>query len=122
MMEKQNVTLALPRDMLKKAKAVAADQHKSLSELLRETLEARIRNESNYRSAMRRQLAVLRKGFDLGTEGRRVVSRDELHYSFWDSLIIGAALKSGAGCLFSEDLATGQVLEGIEIRNPFLEK
>lgn len=78
-MEKQNVTLTLPRDTLKKAKALAADQHKSLSQLLRETLETTIRDESAYRAAMRRQLGVLKTGIDLGTEGRWVAMRDELH-------------------------------------------
>lgn len=39
--------------------------------------------------------------------------------SFWDSLIVAAAVVSGAGCLLSEDLQTGQVLDGVQVVNPF---
>jgi predicted nucleic acid-binding protein len=40
-------------------------------------------------------------------------------YPFWDSLIIAAADNAGCAVLLSEDLAAGQNLGGIEIRNPF---
>ena len=39
--------------------------------------------------------------------------------SFWDALIVRAALASGCGRLFSEDLQHGRRLEGLEIVNPF---
>lgn len=41
------------------------------------------------------------------------------HYSFWDSLIIAAAIKSGASILLTEDLNNGQIIEGVAIKNPF---
>lgn len=41
--------------------------------------------------------------------------------SFWDALIIEAAREGGAEYLLSEDLQNGQVIHGVEIRNPFLE-
>jgi predicted nucleic acid-binding protein len=44
------------------------------------------------------------------------------HYSFWDSMIIEAALKGRCDVLYSEDLSPGQVVEGIMIKNPFLRK
>lgn len=40
-------------------------------------------------------------------------------YSFWDSMIIEAAIKGGATILISEDLQDGQVISGVAIRNPF---
>jgi len=40
-------------------------------------------------------------------------------YSFWDSLIIEAAITSGAVVLLSEDLSHGQILHGVTIKNPF---
>lgn len=40
-------------------------------------------------------------------------------YSFWDSLIIEAALKAGSPLLFTEDLSDGQVVRSVTIRNPF---
>ena len=41
------------------------------------------------------------------------------HYSFWDSMIIEAAVKSGAGMLLTEDLSDGQIISGVIIKNPF---
>ena len=41
------------------------------------------------------------------------------HHSFWDSMIIQAAIKSNAVFLLSEDLSDGQIIKGVTIRNPF---
>jgi predicted nucleic acid-binding protein len=41
--------------------------------------------------------------------------------SFWDSLIVRAALRSGCSLLFSEDLQTGRKIGSLEIVNPFRE-
>jgi predicted nucleic acid-binding protein len=43
-------------------------------------------------------------------------------YRFYDSLIIAAALDAGCTRLYSEDLQDGQQIEGLTIRNPFLEQ
>lgn len=40
--------------------------------------------------------------------------------SFWDALIIEAALAGGARVLYTEDLQHGQVIDGLTITNPFL--
>lgn len=40
--------------------------------------------------------------------------------SFWDALIVRAALLADCSVLFSEDLQTGRKIEGLEILNPFL--
>jgi predicted nucleic acid-binding protein len=40
-------------------------------------------------------------------------------YSFWDSLVIEAALTGGVSVLLSEDLQHGQAISGVTIRNPF---
>ena len=40
-------------------------------------------------------------------------------YSFWDSMIIEAAIKGGARVLISEDLQDGQEISGVTIKNPF---
>ena len=49
-------------------------------------------------------------------------SRIEEKYrlSFWDSLIIAAAVRAKAAKILTEDLQSGQVIEGILIENPFL--
>ena len=41
------------------------------------------------------------------------------NYSFWDSMIIHAAISSGAALLLSEDLSHGQSIGGVTIKNPF---
>jgi predicted nucleic acid-binding protein len=43
-----------------------------------------------------------------------------LRISFWDALIIEAALAGGAKVLLSEDFQHGQMIEGLRIENPFL--
>ena len=40
-------------------------------------------------------------------------------YSFWDSLIIEAAIRSGTVILLSEDLSHGQTINRLTIKNPF---
>ncbi|HEX9019740.1 MAG TPA: CopG family transcriptional regulator [Nitrospirota bacterium] len=78
-MERQNVTLSLPKALLKKAKALAASREKSLSVLLRETLEDKVGSVSGFNKARERQVKLLKRGFNFGTKGRLSVSREELH-------------------------------------------
>ena len=40
-------------------------------------------------------------------------------FSFWDSLILAAAIQSGCVICYSEDLTNGQLVEGVKIVNPF---
>lgn len=42
-------------------------------------------------------------------------------YSFYDSLILSAALLSGCEILFSEDMQHEQIIEGLTIINPFFD-
>ena len=48
----------------------------------------------------------------------------QAHYqfSFYDSLIVAAALEAGCKTLYSEDLQHDQRIEGLCIQNPFIEK
>ena len=39
--------------------------------------------------------------------------------SFWDSMIIAAAIKARAKEIWSEDLSHGQIFDGVEVVNPF---
>lgn len=45
--------------------------------------------------------------------------RKKYKYSFWDSMIIQAAVKGGAKVLLSEDLSDGHIIRGVQIKNPF---
>ena len=46
------------------------------------------------------------------------IARDH-GFSFYDALIVAAALKAGCDMLFSEDMQDGRVVGGLTIRNPF---
>lgn len=45
--------------------------------------------------------------------------QERYRLSFYDSLIVAAALEAGCSRLYSEDLQHGQRIEGLTIRNPF---
>jgi len=44
---------------------------------------------------------------------------DESQVSFWDALIVAAAVKGNASRILSEDLTAGQRIAGVLIENPF---
>lgn len=45
--------------------------------------------------------------------------REGAKFSYWDSLIVAAALNAGCSTLYSEDMQDGQVVDGsLVIRNP----
>jgi len=41
------------------------------------------------------------------------------HFSFWDSLILVAARRSGAKRIYTEGLPHGQTILGVQVINPF---
>ena len=45
--------------------------------------------------------------------------QERYKFSFYDSLIVAAALEGGCARLLSEDLQHGQRIEGLRISNPF---
>lgn len=78
-METQNITLALRKEILRKAKAIAAKEGTSLSGLLANALEELVAREEGYSAARRRHLRALDAAHNLGTKGKRTWTRDELH-------------------------------------------
>ena len=78
-MERQNITLSLPKSLLKKAKVMAAKKDKSLSGFFKEALEEKIREDTGYKKARERQLRLLRTGLHLGTKGHFTTPREDLH-------------------------------------------
>lgn len=51
---------------------------------------------------------------------RALELQNRYRFSFYDSLIIAAALEAGCKTLFSEDLQHGQQIEQLTVCNPFL--
>jgi len=78
-MERQNITLSLPKSILKKAKVLALKEEKSLSALIKESLEEKIRKDTGYKKAMETEIRRMEQGLHLGTGGRMPCSREELH-------------------------------------------
>lgn len=78
-MDKQNVTLSLPRSILRKAKKIATDQDRSLSALMVELLTELVEREDLYAIAKRKHLALLDRETDLGTNGSIGWTRADLH-------------------------------------------
>lgn len=77
--DNQNITLSLPRPLLRQIKRLAVDRETSVSALMMEAL-ARVADEDRrYSAARRRALAAMKSAGSLGTRGRRAWTRDELH-------------------------------------------
>ena len=44
----------------------------------------------------------------------------DIGYSFYDSLIVAAAVQAGCQVLYSEDMQHGQLVAGLRLVNPFI--
>ena len=78
-MDTQNITLSIPKEILRRVKLMAVERGTSVSGLLTQTLEKLVEQEDGYARARRRHLDRLEQGFDLGTGGQGLTRRDELH-------------------------------------------
>jgi hypothetical protein len=77
--DKQNITLSLPKALLKRVKRVAADRDTSVSALMTQALDRLADEDRRYSAARKRAVVALTSARSLGTQGRRTWSRDELH-------------------------------------------
>ena len=78
-MERQNITLSIPKETLKKAKHLAVEKDQSLSGLLTEFIEALVSQEERYKQAKQRQLVLMERGIDFGLKENVDWSREEIH-------------------------------------------
>ncbi len=79
MVEKQNVTLSIPKKILRQAKIIAIERDRSLSGLMVELLARLVASEERYLTAKESHLTLLEQGTDMGTGGTVAWSRDSLH-------------------------------------------
>jgi hypothetical protein len=75
----QNITLALPKPVLRKVKILAVERQTSVSALLAGMLEEIVEREDAYAVARERALKRLRRPANLGTRGQATWTRDSLH-------------------------------------------
>lgn len=76
-MTKQNLTVSLPQQTIRKAKILAAQRGSSISSLLAEQIEILVGEDEAYERAQRQAAALLDQGFHLG--GVIPATRDEWH-------------------------------------------
>lgn len=74
---KQNVTISLDRETVRKAKILAARRETSISGLVAAQIEALVSEDEAYNQAKRQALALLDSGFHLGGVHRG--GRSQLH-------------------------------------------
>lgn len=77
--EAQNITLALPKDVLKRARLLAVRRGTSVSRMLTEALIEMVVREDQYEQARAHHFVLLGQSRGLGTRGRSTYSREELH-------------------------------------------
>ena len=75
----RNVTLSLPEETLREARHAAVDKGVSLSKYVDTILREHLQRSDRYEEAKARQLAMMKKGFDLGLHDHIPWTRDELH-------------------------------------------
>ena len=75
--DRQNLTISLSRQVVRKAKILAARRETSISGLLAQEIESLVGEDEAYERAERQATALLDRGFHMGRLIR--ASRDELH-------------------------------------------
>ena len=73
---RQNLTVQMDRELIRKARILAAKRGTSVSGLVASELERLVGDDEAYEAARRSALQFLEKGFHLGGER---VNREELH-------------------------------------------
>ena len=76
MAEKRNLTIRLDADIVRKARALAAERSVSVSRLVAEELERLVGEDEQYRAACRQALDDLSTCFHLGGA---IPSREQMH-------------------------------------------
>jgi hypothetical protein len=77
--ENQNVTLVVPKALLRKVKHLAVERETSISGLLVEALEEMVRHNDAYEQAYHRWREDMKNPPNLGLDGKISWTRDELH-------------------------------------------
>lgn len=77
-METQNITVSIPRELYKRARVLAAQRDKSVSQLVREVLEELTSRDAAYQAAYAEWQKIVAKGLDLDLDQVQF-DRDSLH-------------------------------------------
>jgi hypothetical protein len=74
---KQNITLSVEKEIIKKGKVVAARRDTSISKMLADLLKGMVENDERYEAAKRSALQALKKEIRLG--GKITWKREDLY-------------------------------------------
>jgi hypothetical protein len=74
---KQNITLSIEKNLIKKAKVLSAKKQTSISQILSQEMERIVRDSEHYERAKQRAIAHLQRGFHMGNNAN--ISREQLH-------------------------------------------
>jgi hypothetical protein len=77
--EKQNITLSLSKEVLRRVKVLAAEQDTSVTAIMEKLLSDYATHHEGYRQARQDHLGLIRAGLDLGTDGAASWTREDLH-------------------------------------------
>jgi hypothetical protein len=78
-LERRNITLSLPVEILRKVEIMAVSRDMSISGLLTKVLSDLVSREDAYSRARLTHTLMIREASDLGTGGYAVCTREELH-------------------------------------------
>jgi predicted nucleic acid-binding protein len=70
-----------------------------------------------YIKEIARTFNVVSLSVALSLDAVRIMKRYQ--FSFWDSLVVAAALQANCAVLYTEDLQNGQIIDNQKIVNPF---
>jgi hypothetical protein len=76
---RKNVTLSLPEPLLRRFRIYAAARNQSMTSVMAKAIRKLMESDQQTSEAKRRFLERIRNAPDLGTHGRAVWTRDELH-------------------------------------------
>ncbi|NHZ71951.1 MAG: PIN domain-containing protein [Aquificales bacterium] len=118
--EKRQIAEQLVRDSLRTKRGVISSQ------IVQEFLNVALRKFerpmtiSDSRDYLRTVLLPLCQHYPSVTfYERALLIKAETGYSFYDTLVVTAALESGCTTLFSEDMQDGRIIRELTIVNPF---
>lgn len=74
---KQNITLSIEKEIIKKGKIIAARKEMSVSSMMGDLLKEIVDKDERYEAAKRNALNILKTGFHFG--GRITWRREDLH-------------------------------------------
>ena len=95
------------------------------TQVLREYVNVALRKLRLPPALVRERLAFYARFDIVPATAELIAGALDLHvlhsFSFYDALILQAAIVSGCKCLFSEDMQSGATFGGVRIVNPFLD-